>query len=281
MESTIQDLRDELKMCKAVLDKRNGKKSHLKGHIQGHGANRSSAKFFISPNEVLSLRSPTPTEDITLSVEDVAFAKTFQETSSQTYDTAFVPCEACSRTQENLIDVGTLVMKVCESQGLPSSLAKQKKLLRKSIMAAADVSRWTSEQNQDLARINSHLNNLYAQINPLEQKLSQSQEMCRALERQVADFEGRRLHEKSLALQYEESLKEEFSKIVEEKDVIISSTNKTNEDLTRSKDTIQQMFSELKVKAGQYQDMNERLGEFSLLYSSHIKWLVCKTNFFT
>lgn len=262
MEGTINDLRDELKMLKIVLDKKNGKKSLVKGSIRGHSANKSSAKFILSPNEALSLRSPSPTQDLTLSVEDVAFAKTFQETSTQTYDTAFVPCEACSRTQQNLIDVGTMVMKVCESQGLPSSLAKQKKLLRKSIMAAADVSRWASEQNQDLARVNAHLDNLYAQINPLEEKLSRSQEMCKALEKQVADFEKRLLDEKSLALQHEESIKVELNKIVQEKDDIIAGASEANKQLTRNKQILQEMITELEVKTTNHKEVNETLGKF-------------------
>ena len=44
--------------------------------------------------------------------------------STQTVETAFIPCESCHGVQSSLRDVGKLVSSVCESQGLPSTLAK-------------------------------------------------------------------------------------------------------------------------------------------------------------
>ena len=209
MEDTIKELRDEVKLFKQASDKRSSKSSVVKGKVQSQSANRSCVKFMLSPSEKLSLESSTPAQDLTLAVEDVANAKTCQESSTQTYNTAFIPCEACARTQQNLIavTVGSMVIKVCESQGLPSSLAKQKKLLRQSLMAAADVSRWTSEQNQDLGRINDHLDNLYAQINPLEEKLSRSKQACANLEKQIKDLEKQLSDEHSKVQQKEEDIK--------------------------------------------------------------------------
>ena len=131
MEDTIADLRDEIKMLKKALDKK-GEGRIVSGKIKGKtkASSTSSAKFILSPTESVSFRSPSPAQDITLTVEDVTLAKTFQETTTQTYDTAFIPCEACARTQQHLLEVGNMVMSLCESQGLPSSLAKQKKHLK-------------------------------------------------------------------------------------------------------------------------------------------------------
>ena len=266
MESTINELRDEIKMFKQVLDKKTGKDSVVGGKVRKQSASRSSARFILSPTEDLSLRSPSPSQDLTLTVEDVAFAKTFQETATQTYDTAFIPCEACARTQQNLIEVGNAVMKVCESQGLPSSLAKQKKLLKQSLLAAADVSRWASEQNRDLARINSHLDNLYAQINPLQEKLSNSQEKCRSLEKEIRTMENKLEEEKSQMSKHEVAFSEKLNKIVHEKDKLLASAMAANEELANGKEKLQEMVEKLEADSRKHQNAIKELGELHLYH---------------
>ena len=261
MEDTITELRDEVKLFKQALDKRSGKSSVVKGKVQSQSANRSSVKFILSPSEELSLESSTPVQDLTLAVEDVANAKTCQESSTQTYDTAFIPCEACARTQQNLIEVGSMVIKVCESQGLPSSLAKQKKLLRQSLMAAADVSRWTSEQNQDLGRINDHLDNLYAQINPLEEKLGRSKQACTNLEKQIKDLEKQLSDEHSKVQRKEDDFKEQLNKVIAEKDQLLSDAEKLNNDLVKGKDVLQDMVVKLDEKKKKYKETVKTLGK--------------------
>jgi len=254
MEDTITDLRNDVKLFKQALDKKSGKSSVVKGKIESQSTNRTSVKFILSPSEEFSLESTTPSQDLTLAVEDVASAKTCQESSTQTYDTAFIPCEACARTQQNLIEVGNMVIKVCESQGLPSSLAKQKKLLRQSLMAAADVSRWASEQNQDLGRINDHLDNLYAQINPLEDKLSRSKEACANLENQMKNLEKQLSEQSSTIQKKEEDFKEQLKKVVAEKDLLLSDAEKMNKDLIKGKDVLQDMVMKLEEKKKKYKE---------------------------
>jgi len=254
MEDTITDLRNDVKLFKQALDKKSGKSSVVKGKIESQSTNRTSVKFILSPSEEFSLESTTPSQDLTLAVEDVASAKTCQESSTQTYDTAFIPCEACARTQQNLIEVGSMVIKVCESQGLPSSLAKQKKLLRQSLMAAADVSRWASEQNQDLGRINDHLDNLYAQINPLEDKLSRSKEACANLENQMKNLEKQLSEQSSTIRKKEEDFKEQLKKVVAEKDLLLSDAEKMNKDLIKGKDVLQDMVMKLEEKKKKYKE---------------------------
>lgn len=260
MEETITDLRNEVKLFKQALDKKSGKSSVVKGKIQSQSANKTSVKFILSPSEELSFESSTQSQDLTLAVEDVASAKTYQESSTQTYDTAFVPCEACARTQQNLIEVGSMVIKVCESQGLPSSLAKQKKLLRQSLMAAADVSRWASEQNQDLGRINDHLDNLYAQINPLEEKLSRSKQNCTNLEKQIKDLEQQVTAEHNETQKKETDFKTHLRKVVEEKDQLLSDAEKMNDDLVKKKEALQDMLMKLEEKKKKYKESIRSLG---------------------
>lgn len=261
MEDTISDLRDEIKMLKKVINKNNEGRV-VSGKIKGRGKSAtSSAKFILSASESISFRSPSPTNDLTLSVEDVALAKTYQETATQTYDTAFIPCEACSRTQKHLLEVGDMVMSLCESQGLTSSLAKQKKLLRKSLMPAADISRWTSEQNQDLSRINSHLDNLYAQINPLEAKLKNSQESCKQLEKQVEQMEQNFIDEKNELAEREEAVKKKFQKIVQEKEVLLVGAESANKELEQGKQMLQEMAAKLNLTIQKQKETLSGLGE--------------------
>ena len=42
--------------------------------------------------------------------------------SSQTLETAFIPCESCHGVQKSFRDVTHMIISVCESQGLPSTL---------------------------------------------------------------------------------------------------------------------------------------------------------------
>lgn len=262
MEDTIKELRDEVKMFRKALDKK-GEGRIVSGRIKGKGksSSTSSARFILSPTESLSLRSPSPANDLTLSVEDVALAKTLQETSTQTYDTAFIPCEACSRTQRHLLDVGNMVMSLCESQGLPSSLAKQKKLLRKSLMAAADISRWTSEQNQDLGRINDHLDNLYAQINPLEAKLKNSEDNCKHLEKQVQELEEDLVAEKTEGFKRQEAVKVEFQNVVDEKEFLLAGANDVNKQLKESNEFLQETTTELSETLEKQKETLSELGK--------------------
>lgn len=270
MERTVTELRDEIKMLKQVIDKKNGKRSVVGGKVKGESPSRSSAKFILSPHETLSLTSPSPSQDLTLSVEDVAFAKTFEETATQTYDTAFIPCEACARTQKNLIEVGNAVMKVCESQGLPSSLAKQKKLLKQSLLAAADVSRWTSEQNRDLARINSHLDNLYAQINPLQEKLASSEAQCKNLEKEIRSMETKLEEEKNQMSRNEIAFSEKLSKIVQEKDLLLAGAKAVNEELTNGKENLQNMVLKLEADSSKHQNAIKELGKSQSIFKRRL-----------
>ena len=207
-------MKQEIVMLQNVVKK--SQTSPVKGEIKNHSKTKTSAKFILSHTVDMNLESPSEADDLTLSVEEVALTKTCKDAPTQTYDTAFVPCEACSRTQENLIAVGQVVMKVCESQGLPSSLAKQKRLLKQSLLAAADVSRWAVEQNRDLSRINDHLDNLYAQINPLQEKLDKSRERRKALEGQVKNLEESVKTEQKETERISQELSEKLSVVIQD-----------------------------------------------------------------
>mgnify|MGYP001794037464 CR=1 FL=1 len=262
MENTVTELRDEIKMLMQVIEKKDGKSSFIGGVVKMQNSGKSSAKFILSSRENLSLVSPSLSQDLALAVEDVAFVKTFQETSTQTYDTAFIPCESCARTQKNLIEVGSVVMKVCESQGLPSSLAKQKKLLKQSLLAAADVSRWATEQNRDLARINSHLDNLYAQINPLQEKLANSEAQCRNLEKEIRNLENKLQEKKNQISKNEIAFSEKLNEIVQDKDLLLAGAKAVNEELVTGKENLEKMMLKLEEDSTKHQNAIKELGKW-------------------
>ena len=211
MEETIVNMKQEMSMLQDSLKKKPSKHIVVKGEMKNHSNKKTSGKLISSNNGDMHFEYPSDSD------EDMALTKTCKEIATQTYDTAFVPCEACSRTQENLVEVGQMVMKVCESQGLPSSLAKQKRLLKQSLLAAADVSRWAAEQNRDLSRINDHLDNLYAQIQPLQEKLSKSREKRKVLEERVRELEKFIEDEKMEAEKISENFSGKLSEITKEK----------------------------------------------------------------
>ena len=112
-----------------------------------------------------------------------AIASDTRTIACQTLETAFVPCEACSRVQLTLQDVSTVVTEVCKSRGLPSAMAKYRaRISTETAMSAADIARWGGELGKDLESIRNHLQDLLDQIQPLEQQLAAANANCTKLE---------------------------------------------------------------------------------------------------
>lgn len=128
-----------------------------------------------------------------------------KSSSTQTFETAFVPCEACCSMQSNLLTVGTEVINICETQGLPSSLSKQHKLMRDTQMTASDVTRWAHEQERDLKKINNYLDSLHKQINPSKEQLKSSNSSCSKLQ---DDFNKMSIERDKMEALYNDSQKE-------------------------------------------------------------------------
>ena len=84
-----------------------------------------------------------------------SIAKDNSNKSSQTLETAFVPCEPCLRVQNSFKSVADCMGNLCKAQGLPSSVAKYRKQLKGiEWYSANDLNRWSVEQNKDLDRVN-------------------------------------------------------------------------------------------------------------------------------
>eukprot|EP00112_Aurelia_sp_Birch-Aquarium-sp1_P012927 Seg2723.4 transcript_id=Seg2723.4/GoldUCD/mRNA.D3Y31 product="Coiled-coil domain-containing protein 157" protein_id=Seg2723.4/GoldUCD/D3Y31 len=193
MQHTIANMQEDNEMMREAILAMRGSNSIAEERSASAMSNRSNVSLMLSSTKSVSLvgqNEGNMTQEITLSTEDLAVSKIKVNTATQTFDTAFVSCEACASMQQNLIDVGSAVISLCESQGLPSSLANQKKLLKKSIMAANDVSRWAMDQNRDIERINKHLDKLYQQIDPLRTDLEKSRMHCSMLKEQMKVLEN-------------------------------------------------------------------------------------------
>ena len=91
---------------------------------------------------------------ITPSTVENSIAKDNSNKSSQTLETAFVPCESCHKVQTSFKAVADSMSSLCKAQGLPSSVAKYRKQLQNiDWYSANDLSRWSVEQKKDLDRI--------------------------------------------------------------------------------------------------------------------------------
>ncbi|XP_077995567.1 coiled-coil domain-containing protein 157-like [Glandiceps talaboti] len=175
-----------------------------------------------------------------------SIAKDTRTVPCQTLETAFVPCGACATVQLGLKEVSNMIVDVCKTQGLPSSVAKHKAQEHQSVMSSNDVSRWVGEQSKDLSRINKHLENLMNTIEPLKSDLAASQEKCVKLDEKVNRFDKDLKKEKekqsSLIRQHEAKLKE-VEKTHQDSITIVE---RTNNDLKSGKKKAEDQVSNLK-----------------------------------
>ncbi|XP_029427897.1 coiled-coil domain-containing protein 157 isoform X2 [Rhinatrema bivittatum] len=99
--------------------------------------------------------------------------------SSQTIESALVPCDSCATAQASLREVSNAIIKACHSQGLPSSLCKFQEVVQEMVgtrlLSATEMSYWASEQSKDVSRINKQLLELMELVNPLKAKLEASE----------------------------------------------------------------------------------------------------------
>nr|KAF6464324.1 coiled-coil domain containing 157 [Rousettus aegyptiacus] len=133
-----------------------------------------TAKFIKTPSPMPGLQSPARTAENTRNVH------------SQTVETALVPCDACTSVQGSLREVGKVVISLCQSQNLPSSLVQFQQLVQDSMgfrpLPAATVGHWAAEQSKDLMRLSEH-------IGPLRTQLEEAEGQKDGLRKQVSELE--------------------------------------------------------------------------------------------
>ncbi|XP_078679817.1 coiled-coil domain-containing protein 157-like isoform X2 [Branchiostoma floridae x Branchiostoma belcheri] len=214
-----------------------------------------SASTVFSTSELslsdLSLHNTTGTSKGGLSSTSppLDFARDVGTKACQTLETAFVPCEACYRVQQNLVDIGNNVINVCQTQGLPSSLKTYKAQQHlETEMSAADVSRWTAEQNKDMQRINKHLENLMSQINPLKEELAAAEREKARLQKRIDGFDGELRREQEVQ-RAELRQKEEKMKRVEEASAeSLARMENINKELSAGKKELEERVDRMRVE---------------------------------
>ncbi|KAB0362069.1 hypothetical protein FD754_006225 [Muntiacus muntjak] len=135
-----------------------------------------TAQLVKPPSPVPGLPKACPERDgLAISVSLQRPGRTAVNTRSvhaQTVETALVPCDACTSVQGSLREVGKVLINLCQSQNLPSSLGRFQQLVRDSMghrpLPAATVGLWAAEQSKDLARLGKLVGPLRAQLEEAE-----------------------------------------------------------------------------------------------------------------
>lgn len=157
LENTLLELKvenDKLKRSKSAKVR----KKHLSESEEKSSTNNISAD---ETNEILN--------------DSLQNSENSNSVFTQTFETAFVPCEICSSMQSELIKVGSEIIRISESQGLTSSLSKQKKLLKNSQMSFTDISRWSAEEERELKKISQHFSSIQMQLDSVQKQLAEEQ----------------------------------------------------------------------------------------------------------
>lgn len=88
-----------------------------------------------------------------ISEKPVPTLLTINTQSTQTFETAFVECEICSKLQSSLIEIGESVINICETQNMPSSISKHNKIIRSCKLSTSIVDKWSVEFIKDLKKV--------------------------------------------------------------------------------------------------------------------------------
>ncbi|XP_007461253.1 PREDICTED: coiled-coil domain-containing protein 157 isoform X1 [Lipotes vexillifer] len=120
-------------------------------------------------------------------------AENTRSVHSQTVETALVPCDACTSVQGSLQEVGKMVISLCQSQNLPSSLGQFQHLVQDSMglrsLPATTVGHWAAEQSKDLARLSKHMGALTQLVGPLRAQLEEAKGQKDRLRKKVGELE--------------------------------------------------------------------------------------------
>ncbi|KAM8819391.1 coiled-coil domain-containing protein 157 isoform 1-T1 [Rhynchonycteris naso] len=156
-----------------------------------------TAKFIKPPSPIPGLpQSCQELGSLPVRVSPQSSARTTENTKSvhsQTVETALVPCDACISVQGSLREVGRVVISLCRSQNLPSSLGQFQQLVQDTMglrpLPAATVGHWATEQSKDLTRLSKHVGALTQLIGPLRAQLEEAEGQKDGLRKQVGELE--------------------------------------------------------------------------------------------
>ncbi|XP_061198305.1 coiled-coil domain-containing protein 157-like [Saccostrea echinata] len=210
---------------------------------QSETSSQSTQPYHFSPHKVGSAMTGFVTPSQMENIARDACTK-----SCQTVETAFVPCEGCHVVQKNFRNAGDVIINMCQSQKLPSSLQKYRPLVSEvKWLSPNDVIRWATEQAKDLGRINKHMENLMATINPLKEELENCEQKCKKLERRVANFDAEMRKEREIQTTLQKQFDVKLTDIETEHKHTVSLVTKQMEEVKSNKESIEKQLTKYKA----------------------------------
>ncbi|XP_016054061.1 PREDICTED: LOW QUALITY PROTEIN: coiled-coil domain-containing protein 157 [Miniopterus natalensis] len=201
----------------------------------------------------VSLQSPARTTESTKSVH------------SQTVETALVPCDACTSVQGSLREVGKVVISLCQSQNLPSSLGQFQQLVQDTMglkpLPAATVGQWATEQSKDLTRLSKHVGTLTQLVGPLRAELEEAEEQKDGLRKQVGKLEQALQQEQGERRQQADEAQQHLAEWEHDKQQLLAETSDLKRKVAALEGELQQQKKStqaVETKAQQLQEEAKR-----------------------
>ncbi|XP_051021137.1 coiled-coil domain-containing protein 157 isoform X3 [Acomys russatus] len=201
----------------------------------------------------VSLRSPAGASEKTKSIH------------SQTIETALVPCDACTSVQGSLWEVGKVVISLCQSQNLPSSLGQFQKLVQDSMglkpLPAATMGHWAAEQSKDLTRLNKHMGTLTQLVGPLRTQLEEAEGQKDGLRKQVGKLEQALVQEQEERQRQTEEAEQNLAKCERDRQQLLTETCDLKTKVATLEGNLKQQqksMQAMETKARQLEEEGER-----------------------
>ncbi|XP_021567088.1 coiled-coil domain-containing protein 157 [Carlito syrichta] len=228
-----------------------------------------TAKFIKSPSPMPDLSQTCQAQEsipVRVSLRcSVTTSKNTKSVHSQTIETALVPCDACTSIQGSLWEVGKVVIGLCQSQNLPSSLGQFQQLVQDSMglrpLPAATVGRWAAEQSKDLTRLSKHVVALVQLVGPLRAQLEEAEGQKDGLKKQVHKLEQALQQEQGALQRQEEEAKQRLTEWERDKQQLLAETSDLKvkvATLERELKQQQESTQAVEAKTQQLQEEGER-----------------------
>lgn len=204
-----------------------------------------SARSNYSQGRRLSAAGTHESRPVSLSI-----AKDTRTIGSQTFEASLVPCDACASAQASLHEVNNLIISVCNSQNLPSSLCKFQEVIQDTVgnklLSAMEMRYWASEQSKDLSRINKHLSELMQLVSPLKEKLKESEKEKEEQKQRIEAFD-RVLQREKEEQQWQAKVSEQRMEEKEKENLkIVARLEKDKDELKKGAAVLEERVSILK-----------------------------------
>ncbi|KAK7834376.1 hypothetical protein U0070_017562 [Myodes glareolus] len=180
---------------------------------------------------------------------------------SQTIETALVPCDACTSVQGSLWEVGKVVISLCQSQNLPSSLGQFQKLVQDSMglkpLPAATIGHWAAEQSKDLTCLNKHVRALTQLVGPLRAQLEEAEGQKDGLRKQVGKLEQALRQEKEERQRQTEEAERSLAECERDRQQLITETCDLKAKVTKLEGDLKQQQKSTQAMVAKTQQLEE------------------------